>query len=190
MKPKNLWALAGMVLLLLGLAYHHYTADRAYTARLQLTTEQLTFRVPGGLAWSVASSADGAIDLTAGEIGQQYSWPGFSYVQLQPGLFLVNANGQRIFVFTKVFLAQPLNAALAVDFSSDWVVLDRSSLLPDRWPEPRYGWIVRNSGTVSKKLVQRSQAAQKPIIKPLSGDTVWIEKPAGGDWQVRLPKAQ
>ncbi len=82
----------------------------------------------------------------------------------------------------------PENLAVtkAIDFESDWVVLQRSSLLPANWPVPSRGWVVLGS-QISKKLKTQSLDSKKPIVMPKRGGTVWLEKKLESDWVVIKP---
>lgn len=125
-------------------------------------------------------------NLTQAQIEQTVRYNGLSYTQIQPGLFLVMLNGQRVFVMTDPFEPKNLEVTQAIDFQADWVVLGRSSLLPVNWPEPAKGWAVLGP-QISEKLKAHSLAAHKPVVRPERDGTVWLEKTPDTDWVVIKP---
>ena len=193
MKPLNLywWLAGGLCLLLAGFGWRYHQAHY-YTVKIGFTAEQIEFKVPDNptIFWRPGSKlgADSnRINLQADELMLQHQWRDVSYTKLQEGLFLLELDGVRVFVFTGLFAPETLEPTLPVDFNSDWVVLQRSSLLPAAWPEPRLGWVVLNAGTLSKALKERSLATKKPVVRPVSAGTVWLQKLPDQPWQVLSP---
>ena len=125
-------------------------------------------------------------NLTQAQLEQTVRYNGLSYTQIQRGLFLVVLNGQRVFIMAEPFNPMNLEVTKAIDFKSDWVVLQRSSLLPTAWPEPNKGWVVLGS-QISEKLKTQSLDSQKPVVRPERGGTVWLEKKLESDWVVIKP---
>ncbi|NCP66883.1 hypothetical protein GW756_01085 [bacterium] len=125
-------------------------------------------------------------NLAEGTIGEAARYIDQSYSQLQPGFFLVTLGNQRMFVFTDPFLPEDLDPTLALEFSSDWTVLQRSSLLPESWPEPRMGWIVLGS-QISESLMKKSLNRQKPVVIPVSEGTLWLLKTPETEWTIQKP---
>ena len=119
-------------------------------------------------------------------VGETVRYNGLSYTQVQPGLFLVRLGSQRVFIFTDPFKPEDLNPNVALEFKSDWTVLQRSSLLPDAWPEPLRGWVVLGP-QISESLETLSLQSQKPVVRPESAGTVWLKKTPDAAWQVLKP---
>ncbi len=126
------------------------------------------------------------VNLEAAKLGESVKYNGFKYTQAQPGLFLVELQDQRIWVMQSPFTPENLEARVALDFASDWVVLEKSSLWPKAWPEPTHGWIVLGSA-LSQTLQQQSLSAKKPVVTPDRAGTVWIEKGPTTPWKIYLP---
>lgn len=126
------------------------------------------------------------INLSTTNLEETVRFNGLTYTQIQLGMFLVQLNDQRIYVFADPFEVANLNPKQAVAFKSDWVVLQRSSLLPENWPEPTHGWVVLGS-QISENLKTLSLDNQKPVVRPSNQGTVWLEKKLESDWQVVSP---
>jgi len=197
MKSKSLWLLAlGLGALCAWLVYDYKVRTSPKTL-VGLQSGAVLFSVSplpvlhwgdrvqfGDLALKV--KAHDFIDLTTTNLEEIVRFKGLSYTQIQPGLFLLILEGQRIFLFTDTFEPEQLNPKVAVAFESDWVVLQRSSLLPENWPEPTHGSAV-SGAQVSERLKEASLASRKPVVRPSNQGTVWLEKKPEIDWQVISP---
>jgi|GEM_PF-4813517 len=181
MKPKALWTTAGIMLGLLGLVAGQYFANQTPVFTLEITSQNLTVKAPAAPTKNLAELKN----LTEGQTEQYAS---ASYLKLQPGLWLINLGTDRVFVMSNDFSPEDLDPTLPIDFSSDWTVLEKSSLLPKTWPIPNRGWVVLNTGTLSKRIQALSTEHKKPVVRPANNDTVKLQKEPEGDWQVMLPK--
>jgi hypothetical protein len=126
------------------------------------------------------------VNLAEAVLEQTVRYNELTYTQVQAGLFLTILNGERVFILADSFTPESLNPTVALEFTSDWTVLQRSSLLPENWPEPSQGWIVLGS-QISEGLKTKSLETQKPVLRPESAGTVWLEKTPESDWFVTKP---
>lgn len=197
MKIKSLWLLAlGLGVLCVWLAYHYREKLEPKTL-VGLHSGAVVFSASPlpALYWgdrdqfgdlALKLKAHDFIDLAAANLEETVRFNDLSYTQIQPGLFLVVLGAQRIFLLTDPFNPEQLNLKVAVAFKSDWVILQRSRLLPDNWPEPAQGWAVLGA-QVSERLKEASLASQKPVVRPSNQGTVWLEKKPEVDWQIVKP---
>lgn len=125
-------------------------------------------------------------NLAEAVIGQTVRYNDFSYTQVQPGLYLVQLGNERIFIFTDPFTPDVFDLKIALAFKSDWTVLQRSSLLPNNWPQPRLGWIVLGS-QMSDRLKTESLESTKPVVMPESQGTIWLIKTPASSWELQKP---
>lgn len=142
------------------------------------------FKLMGDVGLKVSLKDSTGVD--EAPMGKTVKYTNFSYSQIQPGLYLVKTPQARVFVVTDPFQPDRLNPAVAVSFDSDWVVLQRSSLLPKSWPEPEHGWVVLGP-QVSQSLKAQSLQTRKPVIRPESGGTLWLQKSNESDWRLVRP---
>lgn len=199
MKPRNLWllALGMMVLTLLVAGRYAMTPKDIWRMGVQSAAVVLAAPRAPAVHWgklenfgdlSLKLNVKSFIALGSSPVGERARFNGFSYIHLQAGLYLVELGKQRIFIITDPFVSEGLDTSLPIDFKNDWTLLQRSSLLPKAWPVPQHGWVVLNAGTLSKKLKALSTEHQKPIVRPTTAGTVWLEKEAETQWQVLLPR--
>jgi len=197
MKRKPLWLAAVSLVVIFAWAAYIYTLSATPKSTIGIATGAVVFSESGlpVLHWGELNKfgdlglkikAQEFIDLTAAQLEQTVRYNDMSYTQIQAGLFLVTLNGQRVFLMAEPFEPQNLEVTQAVDFESDWIVVQRSSLLPSNWPEPSRGWVVLGS-QMSDSLKERSLAAKKPVVRPERGGTVWLEKTSETNWMIIQP---
>jgi len=197
MKRKPLWLAALSLTVICAWAAYNYVLTTTPKSIVGISSGAVVFTESGlpVLHWGEITKfgdlglkikSQEFLNLTGAELEQRVRYNDMSYTQIQAGLFLVILNGQRIFLMTEPFEPQNLEVTQAVDFESDWVVLQRSSLLPSNWPEPSSGWVVLGS-QMSDSLKERSLAAKKPVVRPERGGTVWLEKTSETNWMIIQP---
>lgn len=106
---------------------------------------------------------------------------------LSPGFYQLQLGSERVLLLTSDFDEDDFDPSQPVSLNSDWLVLERSSLWPNHFPEPNHGWVVLSLGTLSQALKLESLASQKPILQPRSQGSVWLQKKIGGEWEVLMP---
>jgi hypothetical protein len=197
MKTKALWLSAIALAVVCAWTVYNYVSGAVPKSLIGVQTGAVVFaesHLPvlhwgslnqfGDMALKIKSQH--FFDLTTAQIEQTVRYNGLRYTQIQAGLFLVVLNNEQIFVMTDPFEPENLEVTQAVDFQSDWVVLQRSSLLPENWPEPKQGWVVLGA-QISEKLESHSLESHKPVVRPERGGTVWLEKTLESDWVIIKP---
>jgi len=202
MKPKYLWLAAVIMLALLIAMLWRYSFLSSDKARIGIANGAFLVQAPSSqtLYWGEKEKfTDVGLKINAITWQKAFNisdiienntiktWAGLKARRLQTGFYAINLGADRIYFFDSTF-TEGLDASQPIDFNSDWIILQKSSLLPERWPEPRKGWVVLNSGTLSNRIKDLSAESKKPIIRPTSAGTVWLEKTPQTDWQVLLPQ--
>lgn len=190
MKTKNLWITALVLAGLCALTWWQQYQTKQQIWQMGVESGQIDFRAPESPVLflrpgSMLGETKSSVNLAIGEVGVKNKFLNSSYTKLQSGLFLVELGDDLVFLFTKKIEVDP---TLQITFESDWVVLTKSSLLPQNWPVPEFGWVVLNTGTLSKNLKGLSLQHQKPIVRPVNNGTLFLQKELGQEWVVKVPE--
>lgn len=202
MSVKRLWLLALGLTVLLGLGYFYTQKWQHQSPLLGINQKAFLVSSPGApvLHWGELSAfSDGGLKLMPGSLSNAQSlldlegearlvWPSLKAQQVQPGAWLLDLAGHRVWLLAAPFTPEDLDPTLPADYRSDWTVLERSSLLPESWPEPTRGWVVLSRGTLSNRLKQLVIDTRKPVVVPEPGGTVWLEW-REGEWLVSVPES-
>lgn len=193
MKYRNLWGAAAIMLSLLGLATWQYVGSQKQVFSLVVESQSLHLKAPNAPTFflkpeSFLGATKSSTNLNFLSVEERQVFVNSSYLKLQPGLWLATLGADRVFVISNDFKAENLDPSLPVNFKSDWTVLQKSSLLPANWPVPNQGWVLLNTGTLSKNIKALSTKHNKPIVRPINGDALELRKEIGQEWQVWVPK--
>lgn len=197
MKPKTLWLLAfclgGMCVWTVWSFWQQQQPKSiigVQKSAIVLAHNQLTplywgdLKLFGDLGLQIKTLPE--TNLAEAALGQTVRYHDFSYTQVQAGLYLVILGNERVFIFTDPFTAEDLDPKIALALRSDWTVLQRSSLLPPNWPQPRLGWVVLGT-QMSDRLKNESLEAGKPVVMPESQGTLWLIKTPETAWEIQKP---